>query len=163
HVVEPHRLAVGTVHARLGIGEPREDPRGPLAHARLEPAALEDLEDVAQRPVMMRLTVDLDVDLGRPEIPLHHLAHGQPPPPLRPRAEPGTLRLPEGTPRSCPPPPHSDSRNTQPSNHPHLTRAAERNLTDPGSERDLPLESLSSIAQAYIYACAQSAPRHPST
>src|SRR5262249_58979228 len=68
-----------------------------------------------------------------------------------------------GTSVSGPSPPYSDNRKTRPSYSPHLTRAGERNLTDPGSEFDLPLESLSSIAEAYIYACAQSAPRHPST
>ena len=68
HVVELHRLAIGTVHARLGVGEPREDPRRPLADARLERAALQNIEDVAQRPMMdVSRAIDLDIDLGRPK------------------------------------------------------------------------------------------------
>ena len=81
HVVELHRVAVGAVHPRFGIGEPREDARRALAHAGPERAPLEDVENVAKRPMLpMRPLIDLDIDLGRAKIPLHHLACDQRPP-----------------------------------------------------------------------------------
>src|SRR4029453_9356261 len=60
-----------------------------LLHARLERTALQDVEDVAERAmVAVGITVDLHIDLGRPEGALTNLARDE-----RPAFEPELPKL----------------------------------------------------------------------
>src|SRR5207249_12293051 len=80
-VVEVGLVARRAVGARLGLGRPREDPRGLRADRGGEPAPLEDREDVTERAVVLvRAGVDIDVHLGGTESRLPHLARDELPP-----------------------------------------------------------------------------------
>ena len=77
-VVEVDLVARRAVGARLGLGQPREDPRGLRADRGGEPAPLEDRQDVTERAVVLvRAGVDIDVHLGGTESRLPHLARDE--------------------------------------------------------------------------------------
>ena len=73
--METDPVARRPVGARLGVGQPCEDPRGLLSDRGAEPALLEERQDVTERAmVRVGVRVDLDVHLGGAEGPLPHLA-----------------------------------------------------------------------------------------